>query len=117
MCLDTIDKKTKRGRGYGYKAFGIEDGKLVPNMLHLRSDWNYPEEVWFTDPATGGIASFMTIETYRKGFHICKSKEHAHKWDGETTRKVFYRDITASGLFARRTVVVARQIWITKEEI
>ena len=117
MCLDRIDEKTKKGRGYGYKAFGIEDEELVPNMAHLRVGWYYPEEEWFTDPATGTINAPGAFIEYKKGFHICNSKKHALKWDGETTRKVFYRDVVASGVFHKDTVTVARQIWITKEEI
>ena len=117
MCLDRIDEKTKKGRGYGYKGFGIDNGKLVPNMKSLRDGWSYPEEEWFTDPTPGTIDVLWAHIKYEKGFHISKSKKHARKWGGETTRKVFYREVVASGMFCVDTVIVARQIWIAKEEI
>lgn len=107
MCLTTVDRKTKRGRGYGYKAFDMKNGK--PTSF---GGLNFPEEEWFTDPNTRPIEN-----SYPAGFHICRFKKDALGWDGDTTRKVFYADVVASGRFLGEPVFIARQIWIPKEEI
>ena len=110
MCLHTVDEKTKEGKGYGYKAFSKHGDTLTP--LCGRGQLSFPEEVWFTDPNMRRIAG-----KYPAGFHINRFKNHARTWVGDTTRKVFYKDVVASGSFFDEPVFVARQIWITKEEI
>ena len=109
MCLYTIDEKTKKGRRYGYKGFDKSGEKLCGLCM---GDFTFPEEQWYTDPNTKTIDG-----RYPAGFHICRFKEHARDWGGATTRKVYYREVVASGDFLGEPVYIARQIWITKEDI
>ncbi len=112
MCLATVDEKTKRGKGYGYKAFKKKGGSLTPVMGY---SLDFPEEEWFTDPNMESI-----MGRYPAGFHIHTNKKHAKLWGTTVNRKVYYREVVASGLFCEQTrqrIIVARQIWITKEEI
>ena len=110
MCLDTVDRVTKKSRGYGYKAFFEKREGEIRGVCP--ADFTFPEEQWYTDPNTKTIDG-----KYPAGFHICRFKEHARSWGGDTTRKVYYREVVASGDFLSEPVIVARQIWITKEEI
>ena len=112
MCLAVVDKVTKKGKGYGYKAFKKKRGSLTPVMGY---SLDFPEEEWFTDPNTQPITNL-----YPAGFHIHTNKKHAGWWNGDAVRKVYYREAVASGLFSEQPpqrVIIARQIWITKEEI
>ena len=113
MCLHTVDEKTKEGKGYGYKAFSKHGDTLTPLRRRSgRGQLSFPEEVWFTDPNTKPIEG-----QYPAGFHINRFKIHALDWAGDTTRKVYYREVVASGFWWDEPVYIARQIWITKEEI
>ena len=111
MCLTNVDEKTKKGRGYGYKCFKETGGMLFPIVQPLKGGRAFPEGVWFSDARRGQIYG-----GYPKGFHIATEKKGALRWLG-TYRKVFYKDVVASGTFSLESVIVARQIWITKEEI
>ena len=116
MCLAKIDKVTKRGRGYGYKAFNITIGRLYPVAASLPAGVSFPEEQWFTDPKQGMVDGL----NYPAGFNIHTNKKHVLGWNGDTNRKVYYKEVVASGLFSvivPEHVIIARQIYITKEEI
>ena len=110
MCLDRIDEKIKKGRGYGYKCYAVRNGGL--HSILRGTGRQLPEEEWIEDSWSGLIRGL-----YPAGFHINKFKKHARTWGGDTYRKVFYSDVVASGTAFCEPVIVARQIWITKEEI
>ena len=121
MCLTNVDEKTKKGRGYGYKAFRKYDGgRLYPVCNSFSGGRSFPEEQWFTDPNKSRING-----NYPAGFHLHINKKDVRAWgkDGVCHRKVFYKDVVATGTqvfgfeIVEERIIVARQIWITKEEI
>ncbi len=115
MCLDTLDAKIKRGKGYGYKGFGRHSDGLRPLHKTLDGTSCYPEEEWFSDTNKETIRGWDG--EYPTGFHIEATMKGAHNWFADTRRKVYYREVVASGKQSEDQVIVARQIWITKEEI
>ncbi len=122
MCLDTLDKKVKRGRGYGYKVFTKKDGELSPAMTFLQG--TYPVGEWISSRSGIGGTNILETEkdkkTYDVGFHIMLSKRGLRHWlkDWHFTdppRKVLYRGVIASGKYGKYNAVVAREMLIEEE--
>lgn len=113
MCLEKIDKVTKKGRGYGYKWFVEKDDGLheyFGGALGVLS-----EGVWIEDPL-----DMVLKRNYRTGFHVFLSKDL--EWDdgyreGAVLRKVKYQYVVASGKQDEFNVIVARKMYIIKGEV
>ena len=117
MCLDTVDKVTKKGRGYGYKVFEDWDGELHPWFIGGQ-DTVLPEEEWIKDKKRG----FAHQPRYRLGFHIYVTLASAREIQEdrphrEIIRRVKYEGVVASGKSERRHVIVARKMLICKGEV
>ena len=52
MCLKTVDKKTKKGTGIGYKAF---ESDLSHHFYFPYYGGRIKYEQWYQDRAKGGI--------------------------------------------------------------
>ena len=129
MCLYTVDKKTKKGRGYGYKTFQVnKDGSLRNLYAQVNPSikiTHFPIETWIKDENKKKIQEYDFNE-YPTGFHIHTSKKKAKNYISTdiklTTRKVDYRNVVASGIqnidnTGNTNVIVAREIYVHKEEV
>ena len=118
MCLNTVDAKTKKGTGVGYKVF-VSDKWYHLSFQYCGGRINYDE--WYKDKAEGNLYCFPGYGYYRKGYHIFTTLEGAKKWAGRSMyrpiRKVEYRAVAASGTQQEHPVVVAREIYIHKGRV
>lgn len=115
MCLDTIDEKTKKGSGVGYKRFGIDDS------YHLRFPYQggRPKlETWIGDKNSWDIIA-CDSNKYRTGFHIYRYllEAKSKRLPAEKILKVKFKDVSASGTQGRQRIIVARKIYIMKGEV
>lgn len=109
MCLDRIDKKTRKNFRYGYKIYDLFDGKLSGVFYNYFKD--YPEGVWIKDDKQ--IIINEVQPGYPTGFHVLTSKKGAKSWKDnfktQVIRKVLIKDIVASGTQNGFNVVVCKQ--------
>jgi len=119
MCLETVDAKTKKGTGIGYKSFRYNNQYHIRSEILFRSGYNrYKYKKWYT-------AIDDDSEDYPLGFHIFPTIEEAKMWSWgipfHPIRKVSYEDVVASGTqntFKRGkisktlNVIVARRMYI-----
>ena len=111
MCLETVDKKIKKGRGYGYKDFLTIGDDLGPLTTHGKGS-RFPEGVWITDTNEGKVGG-----RYPKGFHLFTSKRSKNMLITQARRKVYYEDVVASGKDSGNNVIVARKMYIMKGKV
>ena len=115
MCLEKVDKITKKGTGIGYKVFARDGvGGIKPTDSEIT---RYKLNRWYKDKRT------LPIKTrgnhYPTGYHIFVNKEDALILNNEirTARRVKYSDVVASGTqdttksWGTR-VIVARKMYI-----
>jgi len=130
MCLGTVDEKTKRTSGEGYKVVEKRDGKyLCWDYIPNAGEVEYPLNRWIEDTNNGGIRAWGGF-TYPAGFHVSIEKPDyhhsiAHVVDGRqidrsgnelVTIKVKFKKVVASGTEGHDHVVIARKI-INKGEV
>ena len=116
MCLDTIDKKTRKFKT-GWKVFTHSNGKLRPWFQKYSTDIRktYPVGKWFKDEYDGTIITFYDpMDSYKSGFHYYRSEKRArfHSENFAVVRKVQVRNIVASGIQDCSVVGVAKEIFI-----
>lgn len=122
MCLDKVDKVTRKGKGIGYKVFFVRDGKLYHWFNPVRSDNPnpLPIEEWIDDPNDGTLTIGKGKE-YRQGFHVFKElNNEIEKFKSDLRDEVYkvkYKDVVASGMNERIKCVVARKMYIMKGEL
>ena len=111
MCLDKL-KPVSTKKGYGWKVFDKWDSKLESRYFDIR----YPTNKWIKDKKSKPIQGDRVC--YPTGFHVFVSKEKAKDWGG-IVRKVYYKNVVATGLqnigFWENIcaqVIVAKEIWI-----
>ena len=123
MCLDTVDKKTKKV-SEGWKVI-----KVINNKLHgICYPFNFETNRWITDSAESLIKSDSN-KKYQAGFHFYLNKEDAELdvkiWNTKILKvfKVRVRNVVATGtqfinIYNEPTlckVGVAREIFIEEE--
>lgn len=124
MCLNTVDKETKKGSGYGYKLFEDWNGELHPWFIGRGSV--LAEEEWIA--ARGGTLP-VGKKKYRLGFHIFTTKAGAKALQEtnpfeypEVIRRVKFKEVVASGKqgmgdLSFQQVIVARKMYICKGKV
>ena len=125
MCLESVDKVTNKGKGYGYKVFRVDrDGDLVGWLTSIRG--KIPPEEWIKAQPIRKNSIIYYPRNYEPNFHIFISKRSAEQYasnggspNSKKIMKVEYKEATASGkteyfghLFQ---TVVARKMFICKE--
>ena len=114
MCLQRVDKVTRKGTGIGYKVFTSDESYHTTFFVYGgRIKYN----VWYHDKATERIC-INDKKSYPAGYHIFLSLRGAEKWlPGGKFRKVQYEDVVASGIQENHPVIVARKIYIMKGKV
>jgi hypothetical protein len=120
VCLDTIDKKTRKKVRYGYKVFDIYYDKIEGTHYSFDgcSFGNKPYELnkWYK--STDGLIYTEDDKDYETGFHIFTNKKDAKKWQSVNCRVIFkveLKNIVASGKQESLKCVVAKEMRILKE--
>ena len=80
MCLRTVDKKTKKGTGVGYKCFDIDEWYHISPEFQCRGRYYYDK--WYTDDNQYKIEA-TNGELYQAGYHIFTKLEDAQLWGGQ----------------------------------
>ena len=108
MCLGTVDKEIKVGKGKGWKCYLETGGNLSGLCGHDIGP--ITEGVWMTDPQTGR----MLEVPYETGYHLYRTKRGAERagWFYNCIRQVSFRHVTATGTDSGFRAVVAREIFI-----
>lgn len=115
MCLSSIDKKTRKGNGTGYKVFAMDDS-YHPHFCIQGGRARVRYGVWMKDESRGVILIASTSH-YKKGYHIyvnLSDAEHWHDRNYEVIRKVSYKNVVTSGAQIGKRIIVAREIYIHK---
>jgi hypothetical protein len=135
MCLDKIDmrfKKSDRVGGIGYKVFRVDHtGGLVSEFIDSKN--HLPVRRWIHEKnfrqfggyynynggyyREGQIYSDDAGKPYPTGWHIFHSRSAAHRYMKHHSvygvmRRVAYRDVRTIGTQFRKTVIVAKEIFI-----
>jgi len=124
MCLDTVDKRTNKGTGEGYKVFRRDKYyHMKPNIVGTTK---YQYNKWYE--AKDNVQNFDKLD-YPVGFHVFPKLKDAQNWlVGEhplhrsCIRKVLYFDVVASGrqtgmVGKNLSVIVARKMLICKDKV
>lgn len=115
MCLDTVDKVTKKGRGYGYKIFCLSRGELHSELFR----WGRPRQEckWYHSKRQREIkATFIGGGSYIPCFHIFLEKV-GFVGIARVARRVKYENVVASGEQFGTNVIIARKMYICKGEV
>lgn len=124
MCLDTVDVKTKKGRGYGYKVLARGNGKTYTYFKEfsngIRNQTRVTFDKWLIDDTKGDIGGLN--KKYKAGWHIFVNLTEVcllyfNFSRDRIVRKVRYEDVTASGKWCGCEVIVARKMYICKGEV
>ena len=137
MCLDSL-AEISTTEGEAYKIFTVEDTKLKNLYEQREQEYIYSEEEWLIDKNNINIriGYIHPPNQYLTGFHCYKKQTQAlteldylkmireaalpPRWRNFVIRKVLYREVTAQGSGGtgiKVEVVVARQIFICKEDL
>ena len=123
MCLETVDKKTRKNVTYGYKVFEETSKGLLPYIRTYSRTKPYPINKWIRDrnPASRKI-NYSSGRSYSAGFHVFTSlrsakRERAFEGFPYCVRKVLVKNIVASGKQYGDNICIAREMLITDERL
>ena len=141
MCLDKMDKKTKKVR-VGWKLFEqFGNGRIGPWYALPSTEWEdstgkkgFDTNCWIQDPNTYHLETTENWYTnggyqrgYQTGFHFFLTKKEARRYmatchinsgsGGLTVRKVKVRKVVATGHLSYCQTGVAREMFITNEKL
>jgi len=121
MCLDTLDKKTRKRGGFGYKLLSKCDGEphtFIQKFVAL------PIGKWVSDPSseTRYVEYSYPNQYYPTGFHIFSTLEDLKRWRGSSWYnlsifRVQFKEVIASGYQYKCRTIVARKVKVIEEVV
>lgn len=112
MCLDKL-AGFEIEENFGWQMFEFRNGILGPWFCVVPTQKAFnsvaiPLDQWQKDRNRGKLGGFEGLPIYRTGFHIYKENPPTRT----PTRKVYFRNVVATGYFNGKRTIVARERYV-----